>query len=276
MDYLGELKPGMDYASLTGLAYRLVRLFWWEILQINPAQADLRTRPADRHDLAGTTSRSPATDTPAARSTRSCSLIRGLYRDLAEWAHDDPARWGIWVAPCPVPRAQSRAAAKDKRRQKARTQARTRVAHPAAAGVRRRRHQPAGLGPAAARRRPDHPEGDEFVVDGVRFARSRPPAAATTTCALPDSGPSVLHTEPGARPVPLHRGHANITKLEEDAFWAWALVETLRHTGIRIEELLELTQLSLRHYTPASTNTLVPLLHIVPSKTDAERLIPIL
>jgi hypothetical protein len=46
-----------------------------------------------------------------------------------------------------------------------------------------------------------------------------------------------------------------------------------RHTGIRIEELLELTQLSLHHYTSSTTGTLVPLLHIVPSKTDAERLI---
>ena len=84
----------------------------------------------------------------------------------------------------------------------------------------------------------------------------------------------VLQPTPGARAVPLHHDRANITQLEEDAFWAWAIVETLRHTGIRIEELLELTQLSLRHYTPASTNTLVPLLHIVPSKTDTERLIP--
>jgi site-specific recombinase XerD len=52
------------------------------------------------------------------------------------------------------------------------------------------------------------------------------------------------------------------------------VVETLRHTGVRIEELLELTQLSLRHYTSETTGTLVPLLHRVPSKTDAERLIP--
>jgi hypothetical protein len=35
----------MDYASLTGLAYRLMRLIWWEILQINPDQADLRLGP---------------------------------------------------------------------------------------------------------------------------------------------------------------------------------------------------------------------------------------
>jgi integrase len=39
-------------------------------------------------------------------------------------------------------------------------------------------------------------------------------------------------------------------------------------------ELLELTQLSLRHYVAPTTNTVVPLLHIVPSKNDQEWLIP--
>ncbi|MEU0095596.1 hypothetical protein [Kribbella sp. NPDC006257] len=61
---------------------------------------------------------------------------------------------------------------------------------------------------------------------------------------------------------------------ESDGFWAWAVAETLRHTGVRIEEMLELTQLSLRRYTSETTGTLVPLLHIVPSKADAERLLP--
>ncbi|GAB3952703.1 hypothetical protein GCM10029976_091440 [Kribbella albertanoniae] len=51
-------------------------------------------------------------------------------------------------------------------------------------------------------------------------------------------------------------------------------METLRHTGVRIEEMVELTQLSMRHDTSQTTGTLVPLLHIVPSKTDAERLLP--
>jgi hypothetical protein len=64
-------------------------------------------------------------------------------------------------------------------------------------------------------------------------------------------------------------------KHERDCFWAWAVSETLRLTGCRIEEVLELTQLSLRHYTPPSTGKLVPLLHVVPSKTDGERLVPI-
>jgi len=30
VDYLSEIKAGMDYGSPQGLAYRLARLFWWE------------------------------------------------------------------------------------------------------------------------------------------------------------------------------------------------------------------------------------------------------
>ena len=70
------------------------------------------------------------------------------------------------------------------------------------------------------------------------------------------------------------RQRIDVTAVEEEGFWCWAVVETLRHSGVRIEELLELTQLSLRHYIAPTTGTLVPLLHIVPSKTDCERLIP--
>ncbi|MFJ8511130.1 hypothetical protein [Streptomyces avermitilis] len=50
-------------------------------------------------------------------------------------------------------------------------------------------------------------------------------------------------------------------------------IEVLRRTGIRIEELLELTHLSLRQYQ-APTGEKVPLLQISPSKTDRERVIP--
>jgi hypothetical protein len=49
------------------------------------------------------------------------------------------------------------------------------------------------------------------------------------------------------------RGLIDLTAAAADGFWAWAAIETLRHTGIRIEELLELTQLSLRHYTSTTT-----------------------
>ena len=46
-------------------------------------------------------------------------------------------------------------------------------------------------------------------------------------------------------------------------------------TGIRIEELTELTHHSLVQYRLPATGELIPLLHIVPSKTDTERLLPI-
>jgi hypothetical protein len=47
-------------------------------------------------------------------------------------------------------------------------------------------------------------------------------------------------------PVPVGK-RADITAVEADSFWGWAVAATLKETGVRIEELLELTQLSLRH-----------------------------
>jgi hypothetical protein len=64
-----------------------------------------------------------------------------------------------------------------------------------------------------------------------------------------------------------------ITLEEDQAFWAWAIIETLRYTGVRIEELLEITHLALVTHRVADTGEVVPLLQIVPSKTNEERLL---
>ena len=50
-------------------------------------------------------------------------------------------------------------------------------------------------------------------------------------------------------------------------------MEVLRATGIRVEELTELSHYSLVQYRLPDTGELVPLLQIAPSKTDAERLL---
>jgi len=50
-------------------------------------------------------------------------------------------------------------------------------------------------------------------------------------------------------------------------------VEVLRATGVRIEELLEISHHSRVQYRLPATGELVPLLQITPSKTDAERLL---
>lgn len=186
VDYLGEFKPVMDYSSLSSLAYRLVRLFWWEIVQINPQQTDLDidsdTATTWRERLALTS------DGRRRRDTHSILFsVRALYRDLAEWAHDDQVRWGIWVAPCPVPRTESRAAAKMKRRQKADTQARTRAL------TRCCRHslpppKPAGTGANACWPRPPLPPRTRSSSSTGSPSPATTRQAPTPTCARPRSG----------------------------------------------------------------------------------------
>ncbi|WP_375504590.1 tyrosine-type recombinase/integrase [uncultured Jatrophihabitans sp.] len=272
VDYLDEIRPGMDYGSLEGLAYRLVRLFWCNVVQINPEQADLRLSPAVatawRERLALTMDGSPRRETHSV-----LFAIRGFYRDLAEWSHDDPVRWGVWVAPCPVPRSVSRAVSKAKRRSKSEMHDRTRMLTPllpalvtAAAEQKQRTSRFLELAAACQ-------DGERFELDGHEFVRDSPTERYAHQQRL---RVWVRSADGQPRPDWIRQRHRRIdvTAAEHDGFWGWAVVETLRHTGIRIEELTELTQLSLRHYTSQSTGTLVPLLHIVPSKTDCERLIP--
>ena len=39
--------------------------------------------------------------------------VRALYLDIAHWAVEDPARWGPWVAPCPITNAEIQKAKDD-------------------------------------------------------------------------------------------------------------------------------------------------------------------
>lgn len=65
----------------------------------------------------------------------------------------------------------------------------------------------------------------------------------------------------------------NLGTEEDIAFWTWAAVEVMRHAGVRIEEMLELTELSIRQYERPN-GEVIGLLVIAPSKTDRERVIP--
>lgn len=266
VDYLEEIRPGVDYATVQHIAHHLVRLFWWTILQDHPNQADLRLSPAV---IAAWRERLSSTYNGHARGDYHGILfsVRAFYRDIQQWAIEDPSRWAQWAAPSPVRDADVRSSTKVRNRVKARMQQRTRVLTPllpALTATATRRKD----GTARLLRAAENAEHEtEFEIDGSCYRRHDPPLGTPRErrARIWIAGPAELSNKLGL---------IDVTQLEADTFWAWAVIETLRLTGCRIEEVVELTQLSIRHYTPPTTDTLVPLLHIAPSKIDIERLIP--
>ena len=102
------------------------------------------------------------------------------------------------------------------------------------------------------------PAGQAFTAAGQTLNRSVTPHATTEKVWADD---------------PATGERRDLTLEEDHAFWSFAIVEVLRATGIRIEELLEITHYSLVQYRLPTTGELVPLLQIAPSKTDTERLL---
>ena len=170
--------------------------------------------------------------------------VRAFYLDIARWAADDPARWGPWVAPCPV-REEETSRRKERRHRKSRMDARTRERLPVlpvlVQTVTRRVQEARELLEAA---RPAGP--------GKPFA-----AGACATRVVTRHGAAVGRIW-GADPVTGKR--RDLTFEEEKAFWTWAIVEVLRNTGVRIEELLEVSHHSLVQYKLPTTRVTIPLL----------------
>jgi integrase len=123
------------------------------------------------------------------------------------------------------------------------------------------------------------------AVDQARkttAARLSAAVAAPAGHAFTYGGQELVRSPAGRRPHrrtwaqdPATGRRRDLTLEEHRAFWAWAAVEVFRHTGIRIEELTELSHHSLVQYRLPATGELIPLLQIAPSKTDAERLLVI-
>jgi len=268
IDYLKERQPAVDYVTLRLRAYELACCFWADIERHHPGINSLRL-PTDvaaawKQRLATKTTTTTAgsgeqTVVTAERLSYLDTLasVRAFYLDLAEWALEDPARWGRWVTPCPVSR-QELSRRKAVRRRKARMDARTRDRLPLlpvlARAVAQWRDDSAEVLAAARLTEP----GQQFTAAGQTLVRSVRPHAAPGSIWAADAA----------------AGRQRHLNLEEDqAFWAWAIVEVLRNTGIRVEELTELTHHSLVQYRLPGTGELVPLLQIAPSKTDIERLL---
>lgn len=268
VDYLRERQPALDYTSLESLSNMLGKLFWADLERHHPGIDNLRlpVEVADawkqRLRTVTKTIRTPdgrLVEMTAPRiNYREClTPIRAFYLDLAQWALQEPARWGPWVAPCPIG-SEEVSTRKARRRRKARIDARTRERLPVLPTLVRtvdeRRKAAAQLLEAARGTTP----GQLFTVAGQSLVRS-----------------IVERITPGKiwAHDPATAQRRDLTKEEEHAFWTFAAVEVLRATGVRIEELLELCHHSLVQYRLPTTGEIVPLLQIAPSKTDVERLL---
>lgn len=270
VEYLREREPALDHTSLEALAYYLGKRFWGDIERHHPEVSTLDLPHQVAADwklrLKTTTQR---VRTPGGGVTervverinyREClTPVRSFYLDLAHWAVEDPARWGRWVAPCPVG-AEEINRKKEKRQRKARMDARTRERLPAV--------------PVLAQRLDARRKQARLLLDAGRII----PAGESFTVA---DGTTLLRTIVDERVVagrvwvhdPATGARRDLAKEEDRAFWAWAAVEVLRSTGLRVEELVELSHYSLIQYKLPETGELVPLLQIAPSKTDSERLL---
>ncbi|MFD3596766.1 tyrosine-type recombinase/integrase [Nocardia sp. NPDC058640] len=269
VDYLRERQPGIDYNTLTSLATALALWFWKDLERHHPGIGSLqltaetaagwkqriRTRVVRITDEHGNVAE---TTTDRAGADDVLMTVRSFYLDLSQWALDDPARWGPWAVPCPI-KAGDVQHKKMKSRQKARMDQRTRERLPMlpalVAAVDRERVNAAARLECAANAEP----GEPFTVDGLTLHRA------------------VMgrHSRRVWADDPATGRRRDLTREEDNAFWAWAAVEVLRMTGIRVEELTELTHHSLVQYRTPKTGELVPLLQIPPSKTDEERLLVI-
>ncbi|MGH3738189.1 MAG: tyrosine-type recombinase/integrase [Micromonosporaceae bacterium] len=268
--YLQERQPMLDHTTLQNLAFSLGALFWRDLERHHPGIDSLHLSPevaaAWKQRLMTKTRRTagPSGQTTEIRETRAGGLhnlaaVRAFYLDIAQWAMEDPSRWGPWAAPCPI-RSEDLARQKAIRARKSRMDQRTRERLPVLpvllAHVHAARTDSAARLQAAQSTAP----GVSFTASGLTMRRTETVTAGAVRVWADD-------LDTGKR--------RDLTGEEDRAFWTWAAVETLRHTGIRIEELTELSHHSLIQYTLPSTGECVPLLQIAPSKSDAERLLVI-
>jgi len=271
--YLDERQPSVDYATLHVLARSLGKLFWKDLETHNPGISSLRLAPdvaiawKQRLSVKTVSSRDAAGNVTVTRSERLSTAsvltaVRAFYLDIAEWAGEDPARWAQWAVPSPVRREDiqpAKAAGRRKSRMDQRTRERIPVLPVLITAVDQARKDTAAQLAAAAAAAP----GGLFTVGGTTLRK-------TVLTSIWGRSSSRAWAED-----PVTGTRRDLTREENTTFWTWAAVEVLRATGIRIEELVELSHHSLVQYRLPSTGELVPLLHIAPSKADVERLLVI-
>ncbi|WP_327306049.1 site-specific integrase [Streptomyces sp. NBC_01298] len=269
IDYLTRRRAETDYVTVTGLARNLAKHFWAKIEELSPGHPDL-VLGQDLYDQ--WRAELQTCTTGGGRELRKrldpesiLLAVRGLYVDLHSWAVEEPERWAQWVVPCPIRPQDLKGFGKRRREINRRMADRVRVRQPLlpalVAHVEARHEFYAGLLDAA---RPIA-LGEEFIHQGRRYRRRNSDYDRRMAAAEAEPAVRITEEESGER--------INVTVVEDSAFWEWAAVEVLRHSGIRVEELCELTHLSIRQYQRPN-GEVIALLVVAPSKSERERVIP--
>ena len=263
--YLKERAPALDFNSLRQLAYRLIKLFWRDIEERHPEVISLNI-PAKVMEEWKRRLRVLPGGKPRLEEVAILFHIRSFYLDIVQWSQTQPEVWGRYACPCPIRASDLATNRKSVLQQKARTHARIRLMQPwlsqFVAHVRSRRDEMKRLFDAAL----GCTEGDSFEADGVRYERLR--NRLNEEKRLGTLVPVIVRRldQPAAPTI-----HCRLR--EDRAFWAWAVTEVLRLTGLRCEELTELTHLSIRDHMTAEGQRVL-LLQVAPSKQDRERVLP--
>ncbi len=264
IDYLDRREPDLKYSSLSNTAAILVGLFWKALEDIHMEQSDLRVSD-ELYQQWRATLAFRVDGTPRSGPWVITMAVQALYYDIQAWAVDEPERWARWSAPCPVPRSDVRAQAAHRRRVQEQTYDQIRVLQPLLPILvdyvdQRNQHWRRVLELASAAG-----HNEQFDYEGHSYTR----VITGGDTRLIEAG-----NTPGVHVRSPRFGRTVDVELYEDAaFWVWAVIETLRYSGIRIEELTELSHLSVRQYQ-RPTGEVVALLVVAPSKSDRERVIP--
>lgn len=267
--YLTERKSTVDYTTIKSLARMLAGNFWADVERHHPELAGTDTLTLPKEIVTAWKERlavivaSDGSTRPRADFLDVLMTVRCFYLDIRDWALHD-ASLAPWVVASPITRADVAGNKKRKLSHQARIHQRIRERVPLVPRMlacleteRREAEQMLSLAQQT-------PVDDTFSFGGRSYQRTATRVRAGRGLP-PEMACDVVCLETGER--------ASVGRIEEDAFWVWAIVETLRHTGVRIEELLELTHLALVSHRLSTTGELVPLLQIVPSKTNEERLL---
>ena len=163
----------------------------------------------------------------------------------------------MWVAPCPISGAEVQKA-KERRHRKARMDQRTRERLPVL--------------PVLVRTANDRRLATARLLSAAQAAAAGEVIDGTDGLLRKAIVPKAIGRFVWAEDLVTGK-RRNLSYEDEEAFWVFATIEVLRLTGIRCEELLELSHHSVTEYRLPGTGELVPLLQIAPSKTDTERLL---